>query len=66
MTRRGQITTLEERVTIAEWIRAGRSSLEIAEILWRPLATVRKWGSSIGGKVERGYPARWLDQRMER
>lgn len=43
MSQKGQITTLEERVTIAERVRSGQSSREIAEELGRPLATVRKW-----------------------
>lgn len=43
MSHKGQITTLEERVSIAERVRAGQSSREIAEALDRPLATVRKW-----------------------
>jgi len=43
MSYKGQTTTLEERVTIAERVRAGQSSREIAEALERPLPTVRKW-----------------------
>jgi len=43
MNPKGQTTTLEERVIIAEQIRAGKSSREIAEELGRPLATIRKW-----------------------
>jgi transposase len=43
MSQKGQATTLEERVRIAEEAHAGRSSREIAEALQRPLATVRKW-----------------------
>lgn len=43
MSYKGQTTTLEERVTIAERVDAGQSSREIAEELGRPLATVRKW-----------------------
>jgi transposase len=43
MSQIGQVTTLEERVTIAERVEAGQSSQEIAEALNRPLATVRKW-----------------------
>ncbi len=43
MSQKGQTTTLEERVTIAERVRAGQSSREIADALGRPLATVRKW-----------------------
>lgn len=43
MSYKGQTTTLEERVTIAERVQAGASSREIAETLERPLATVRKW-----------------------
>lgn len=43
MSQKGQTTTLEERVTIAERVMAGQSSREIAEALGRPLATVRKW-----------------------
>lgn len=43
MSHTGQITTLEERVAIAEQVAAGQSSVEIATALERPLATVRKW-----------------------
>jgi len=43
MKQKGQITTLDERVAIAERTSAGQSSREIAETLGRPLATVRKW-----------------------
>jgi transposase len=43
MSYKGQITTLEERVMIAERVDAGRSSREIAEELRRPLPTIRKW-----------------------
>jgi len=43
MSNKGQITTLEERVTIAERVEAGQSSREIAEELRRPLPTIRKW-----------------------
>lgn len=43
MSKKGQPTTLEERVTIAERASAGQSSREIAEELGRPVATVRKW-----------------------
>lgn len=43
MKPKGQTTTLEERVRIAESVQNGRSSQEIANELGRPLATVRKW-----------------------
>ena len=43
MNQKGRTTTLEERVNIAERVRAGESSREIALALGRPLATVRKW-----------------------
>jgi len=43
MSHKGQTTTLEERVTIAERVDAGRSNREIAEELRRPLPTIRKW-----------------------
>ena len=43
MSKKGQPTTLEERVTIAERASTGQSSREIAEELGRPVATVRKW-----------------------
>ena len=43
MSYKGQTTTLEERITIAERVQAGKSSREIAEELGRPLSTVRKW-----------------------
>lgn len=43
MSKKGQPTTLEERIAIAERARAGQSSREIAKDLSRPVATVRKW-----------------------
>jgi transposase len=43
MSNKGQITTLEERVMIAEQVRAGKSSREIAAEIGRSVATVRKW-----------------------
>jgi transposase len=43
MNTKGQTTTLEERVTIAERVRVGQSSRKIAEELGRPLSTARKW-----------------------
>ena len=43
MRYKGQTTTLEERVRIAEQVDAGQSSREIAVELERSLATVRKW-----------------------
>lgn len=43
MSKKGQPTTLEERVTIAERASAGQRSREIAEELGRSVATVRKW-----------------------
>jgi len=43
MSHKGQVTTLEERVIIAEGVAAGKSSRELAEELKRPVATIRKW-----------------------
>jgi transposase len=43
MSQKGQTTTLEERVAIADGVHAGKSSRDIAQELGRPLATVRKW-----------------------
>lgn len=43
MSQKGQPTTLEERIEIAERASAGESSRGIAEALGRPLSTVRKW-----------------------
>lgn len=43
MSHKGQVTTLEERVIIAEGVEAGKSSREMAEELKRPVATIRKW-----------------------
>ena len=60
MSYKGQTTTLEERVTIAERVRTGQSSREIATEMGRPLATVRKGGKSICGKGEQACPARWV------
>ena len=63
MSQKGQTTTLEERVTIAERATAGQSSREIAEALGRPLATVRKWrqryrqGGRTGLSSQMGRPA---------
>ena len=43
MRHKGQVTTLEERVIIAEGVEAGKSSRELAEELKRPVATICKW-----------------------
>ncbi|MBN1450594.1 MAG: helix-turn-helix domain containing protein [Anaerolineales bacterium] len=43
MSNKGQTTTWVERVTIAEQVRAGQSSREIATEMGRSVATVRKW-----------------------
>lgn len=43
MSHKGQVTTLEERVIIAEGVEAGKSSREMAEELKRPVGTIRKW-----------------------
>ena len=43
MSPRGQQTTLQERVQIRDLAAAGYSDPEIAAVLARPLATVRKW-----------------------
>jgi len=43
MSQKGQTTTLEERIAIAERTDAGQRGREIAEGLGRPLATIRKW-----------------------
>lgn len=43
MSQKGQITTLEERIEIAERASAGESSPEIAAAMGRPVSTVRKW-----------------------
>jgi transposase-like protein len=43
MSHKGQTTSQEERVMIAERIDAGQSSRELAEELKRPQVTVRKW-----------------------
>ena len=63
MRHKGQTTTLEERVTIAERVQAGQSSREIAEALGRPLPTVRKWRQRyrregrVGLSSQMGRPA---------
>lgn len=43
MLRRGQWTTLEERLEIWERAQAHQSDSEISKAMGRPLATVRKW-----------------------
>lgn len=43
MSHKGQTTTLEERITIAERVDAGQSNREIGEELGRPLPTICKW-----------------------
>src|SRR5919202_2019679 len=43
MPRRGQPTTLQERVAIRERAAAGESDPQIAAALGRSVATVRKW-----------------------
>jgi len=63
MSHIGQTTTLEERVTIAERVRAGQSSREIAEALGRPLSTIKKWRQRylregrVGLSSQMGRPA---------
>ena len=63
MRHKGQVTRLEERVTIAERVQAGESSGEIASELKRPLATVRKWRQRylregrVGLSSQMGRPA---------
>ena len=60
MNKKSRVTTMEERVNIAERASVGRSSREIAGEIGYSLATVRKW------KAVRGYPARWADRQRER
>src|SRR5947209_640670 len=43
MPQRGQQTTLQERVQIRDLTAAGYADPEIAAVLTRPIATVRKW-----------------------
>jgi transposase len=63
MSTKGQTTTLEERIIIAERTRAGVSSRQIAAELGRPVATVRKWrqrynrGGRVGLSSQMGRPA---------
>lgn len=54
MSQKGQTTSLEERVIIAEQTKAGQSSREIAEKLGRPLSTVRKWRQRYRRKGREG------------
>lgn len=54
MSNKGQITTLEERINIAERVHAGQSSREIAEALGRSLATIRKWRQRYQREGRRG------------
>ena len=58
MSHKGQTTTLEERVTIAERVDAGQSSREIAEELGRPLPTIRKWRQRYLRKGRAGLSSR--------
>jgi len=63
MSHKGQVTTLEKRVTIAEGVEAGKSSREIAAELRRPVSTVRKWRQRyrregrVGLSSQMGRPA---------
>jgi len=63
MNNRGQTTTWEERLTIAQRVDAGQSNREIAQALGRPVATVRKWrqrylrGGRAGLVSHMGRPA---------
>ena len=43
MARRGQKTTLEERIEIGERSKAGQRDPEIAVAMGRPVWTMRKW-----------------------
>ena len=43
MSIKGQVTSFAERVEIGERHAAGQSDQEIADVLHRPLPTVRKW-----------------------
>ena len=43
MSIKGQTTTLAERVEIAEHWETGQTDLQIAILLERPIATIRKW-----------------------
>ena len=52
MSQKGQTTTLEERIAIAERASAGQSSQEIAEALGRPLGMVRKWRQKYNLSLE--------------
>jgi transposase len=54
MSQRGQPTTLEERVAIAERASAGKRNCEIANELGRPLATIRKWRQRYRRKGREG------------
>ena len=43
MSRKGQTTSLAERVEMGERWKAGQTDPEIAQVMQRPLATVQKW-----------------------
>ena len=43
MSRKGQITSLAERVEIGDRCKAGQTDRQIAQALQRPVPTVRKW-----------------------
>jgi transposase len=57
MSHKGQVTTLEERVIIAERVEAGKSSREIADELGRPAATIRKWRQRYLQNGRAGLPS---------
>ncbi len=61
MGQKGQTTTYEERVQIAERAQAGQSSRKIAEEIGYSLATVRKWRQRYGKEGRSG-----LSRRMGR
>ena len=43
MSIKGQLTSLAERVEIGERWQAGQSDPHIAQVMQRPLATIRRW-----------------------
>ena len=71
MRHKGQTTTLEERITIAERIDAGQNGREIADELGRPLPTIRKWRQKYlregraGLSSQMGRPAEMKDAILE-
>ena len=66
MSIKGQTTTLAERVEIAEHWETGQTDLQIAILLERPIATIRKWRRRYQHQGRGGLSRKWEDQLKKR